>query len=281
MTTHTTPLRLENLSVTLPEAAGGRVVLSDLSLELRAGEVLGIVGESGSGKTTLGLACLGLLPQGFSVAGDVYIHGTTLRSVAPGQRYRLRGRVLGYVPQEPMKALNPGMSIAAHVAEGLPATLTRAERAERAARWLAAVGLADGLSVQKLYPHALSGGQRQRVLLAAALAAEPDVLIADEFTTALDPATRELVVSLIREQVQVRGMSVVMISHDLELVARATDRLLVLRHGVCVEHGETKAVIAQPSSPYLQSLLALSLHFTPRAPLSLFPRAMTEEALND
>lgn len=270
MTALGVPLQVQHLNVTLPTSAGPRTLVHDLSFTVQAGEILGIVGESGSGKSTVGLACLGLLPPHFQTKGTILLKGTSLDAVPQKSRYRLLGRVVGYVPQEPMKALNPGMTVAAHVAETLPGGLGKKEQLERVDHWLAQVGLGAGAAMRQAYPFALSGGQRQRVLLAAALAGEPDVLIADEFTTALDPATRRHVAQLLKQQAQQRHMAVVMISHDLELVAHSTDKVLVLRGGQCEEYGSTPAVMAQPQSEYLRALLALSLQFTPRPPLSLF-----------
>ncbi|MFT9400411.1 ATP-binding cassette domain-containing protein [Acetobacter sp.] len=270
MTADAIPLQVQQVSVGLPYSATPRTVLHDLSFDVQAGEILGVVGESGSGKTTLGLACLGLLPSVFRTTGRVLLAGRNFTALPEKARYRLRGQGIGYVPQEPMKALNPGMTVAAHIAETLPAGLGKKERLERVDYWLAQVGLPSGASMRQAYPFALSGGQRQRVLLAAALAGEPAVLIADEFTTALDPATRCNVMVLLKKQAQKRNMAVVVISHDLELVAHNTDTVLVLRGGKCVEYGPTQTVLAQPTSSYLQALLALSLQFTPRPPLSLF-----------
>ncbi|GAA09086.1 oligopeptide transporter ATP-binding protein OppD [Acetobacter tropicalis NBRC 101654] len=270
MTAHIIPLQVQQLSVGLPHSATPCTVLHDLSFDVQAGEILGVVGESGSGKTTLGLACLGLLPPVFHTTGHVLVAGRNFSTVPEKVRYRLRGHGIGYVPQEPMKALNPGMTVGAHIAETLPTGLGKKERLERVDYWLAQVGLMGGASMRQAYPFALSGGQRQRVLLAAALAGEPAVLIADEFTTALDPATRRNVVLLLKNQAQKRNMAVVLISHDLELVAHNTDTVLVLRGGQCVEYGPTQTVLARPTSSYLQALLALSLQFTPRPPLSLF-----------
>lgn len=270
MTADTIPLQVQQVSVGLSYSATSRTVLHDLSFDVQAGEILGVVGESGSGKTTLGLACLGLLSPVFRTTGRVLLAGRNFTDLPENARYRLRGQGIGYVPQEPMKALNPGMTVAAHIAETLPAGLGKKERLERVDYWLAQVGLPSGASMRQVYPFALSGGQRQRVLLAAALAGEPAVLIADEFTTALDPATRRNVMVLLKKQAQKRNMAVVVISHDLELVAHNTDTVLVLRGGKCVEYGPTQTVLAQPTSSYLQALLALSLQFTPRPPLSLF-----------
>ncbi|GBQ80211.1 multidrug ABC transporter ATP-binding protein [Acetobacter malorum DSM 14337] len=270
MTVHAIPLQVQHVSVGLPYSPTPRNVLHDVSFDVQAGEILGVVGESGSGKTTLGLACLGLLPPVFHTTGKVLVTGRNFSALPEKARYRLRGQGIGYVPQEPMKALNPGMTVAAHIAEVLPAGLGKKERVERVDYWLAQVGLTGGASMRQAYPFALSGGQRQRVLLAAALAGEPTVLIADEFTTALDPTTRRKVVMLLKQQVRQRNMAVVLISHDLELVAHSTETVLVLRGGRCAEYGPTQTVMTQPNSSYLRALLELSLQFTPRPPLSLF-----------
>lgn len=281
MTASSLPLSVRNLTISLPYSGAPRTILQSVHFDVQAGEILGVVGESGSGKSTLGLACLGLLPALFRVEGDVRLNGNNIREIAEKKRYRLRGHVVGYVPQEPMKALNPGMTIEQHVREGLPASLSKKEKRARVEYWLSQVGLEGTKHILQSYPFALSGGQRQRVLLAAALAAEPEILIADEFTTALDPVTRYQAVELIKKQVSQRKMAAILISHDLELVARSTDRMLVLRKGVIVESGETTDVITSPTSRYMRSLLALSLHFTPREPLSLFPQDSIGDAADD
>lgn len=268
----------ESLSVRAHTQSSWRYILHDITFHVKPGDILGIVGESGSGKSTLGLACLDLLGSAFHISGARWLKGHDIATMTEKERTAIRGRTIGYVPQEPMTALNPGMTVFQHLAEGLRhgPTLSRQAKAEQIEELLHTVGLESGL--RHAYPHALSGGQRQRVLLAAALAGKPNLLIADEATTALDPTSRDTVIALIKTHALKRGMATILISHDLELVARHTSSLLVLRGGNVVEQGQTAAVMAQPASIYLRSLLALSLHFTPRTPLSLFPEQAIQEA---
>lgn len=277
----TTPLfEAEALTVRARNPSSWHDILRDISFHIKPGDILGVVGESGSGKSTLGLACLDLLGSAFHISGTRRVKGHNIDTMAEKARTAIRGRTIGYVPQEPMTALNPGMTVTQHLAEGLrhSTALSRQAKAERIGELLQAVGLDSGPHLRQAYPHTLSGGQRQRILLAAALVGKPDLLIADEATTALDPASRDTVVALLKAQAAERGMATILISHDLELVARHTSSLLVLRGGSIVEQGQTAAVMAQPASVYLRSLLALSLRFTPRAPLSLFPEQAIQGA---
>ncbi|PZO77804.1 MAG: microcin ABC transporter ATP-binding protein [Mesorhizobium amorphae] len=255
-------LRLENLGVSFP----GRPLLDGVSLSVDAGETLALVGESGSGKSLTALAIMRLLPPGMETTGRISVEDTDLLPLPERRMQALRGGTLGMVFQEPMTALNPLKSVGEQVAEGIRihARLSRAEAEEQAAAMLARVGLpADRAGLARL-PHELSGGQRQRVVIAIACAAGPRLLIADEPTTALDVVLQAQVLDLLRGLVEERGLGLLLISHDLAVVADMADRIAVLKEGRIVEGGDALAVLTAPSHPYTQRLLAASARPAPR-----------------
>ena len=249
-------LRVEGLGV----AIGAVPVLRDISLSLEAGEVLGLVGESGSGKSMTALALMRLLPVGAAMRGTVALDGTRLDTLGERAMCRRRGRDLAMVFQEPMTALNPLRTIGDQVAEtvrlherlGQRAALTRARGA------LDRVGL-EGIALSR-YPHELSGGQRQRVVIASAIVSTPRLLIADEPTTALDVTTQRGILDLLRRLVREDGMGLILITHDLAVVAGMADRVAVMKDGAIVEHGAVDAVLRAPAHPYTRDLLAASIH---------------------
>ena len=250
-------LQLQDLTVRLH----GRTLLHGLDLTLAPGEVLGLVGESGSGKSLTGLAIAGLLPAGAEVSGQVWLAGEALLALPEREMDARRGAALGLVFQEPMNALNPLMTLGQQVAEALrlhdgphrPAA--RAEAAQAAEAALARVGL-PGIAGR--YPHELSGGQRQRVVIAIAMALRPRLLIADEPTTALDVRTQAQILALLRELVREQGTSLLLISHDLPLVAGVADRIAVLQGGSLVEQGPALALLQSPQAPATAALVAAS-----------------------
>ena len=250
-------LQLQDLTVRLH----GRTLLHGLDLTLAPGEVLGLVGESGSGKSLTGLAIAGLLPAGAEVSGQVRLAGEALLALPEREMDARRGAALGLVFQEPMNALNPLMTLGQQVAEALrlhdgphrPAT--RAEAAQAAEAALTRVGL-PGMAGR--YPHELSGGQRQRVVIAIAMALRPRLLIADEPTTALDVRTQAQILALLRELVREQGASLLLISHDLPLVAGVADRIAVLQGGSLVEQGPALALLQSPQAPATAALVAAS-----------------------
>ena len=253
-------LQLRGLRV----AIGGAERLQALDLDLAAGEVLGLVGESGSGKSLTALAIAGLLPAGAEAGGQVMLDGTDLLTLPEPALDARRGAVIGLVFQEPMTALNPLMTLGEQVAEALRLhrPLTRREAAREAEAALARVGLA-GLAGR--HPHELSGGQRQRGVIAIAMALRPRLLIADEPTTALDVAAQAQVLALLRELVREQGSALLLISHDLPLVAGVADRIAVLQHGRLVEQGPARALLRAPQSAETAALIAASV-LAPRAP---------------
>ncbi|MDN3919465.1 ABC transporter ATP-binding protein [Roseateles violae] len=245
-------LEVEDLRIRL----GGLELLRGLSFSLAPGETLGLIGESGSGKTLTALALMGLLPEGAELAGRLRFAGQDLLALDERGWCALRGGRIAMVFQEPMTALNPLHRVGRQVAEPLrlqrrlPAAAAQAE----AGRLLARVGL-DEQAAQR-YPHQLSGGQRQRVMIAIALAAGPQLLIADEPTTALDASLQGQVLELLAGLVAERGMGLLMISHDMALIARQVQRLVVMYAGQAVDSGPTAAVLTRQAHPYTRALLA-------------------------
>ena len=258
-------LRVENLSVALP-AGGGRVpVLSGISFGLDRGETLGLVGESGSGKSMTALAIMRLLPARAATRGRIVFRGRDLFAEDEPAMCALRGRRIAMVFQEPMTALNPVRSIGAQVSEGLRLHLRlgRAAADARTKKLLDRVGLPAPRFSPGLYPHQLSGGQRQRVMIAMALACEPDLLIADEPTTALDVTIQAQILDLLGDLVDASGMALILITHDLGVVAERVERVLVMYAGRVVETGSTKDVFRRMAHPYTHALFAASPHALP------------------
>ena len=244
-------LRVRDLRVSF----GGREVVHGIDFDLAAGEKLALVGESGSGKTVSALSLLRLLPQA-RVAGSIRFEGRELLALTELELRDLRGDAVAYVFQEPMTALNPVLTIGAQIAEVLQRKRLDARRVgPRVLELLASVGLPDPAAKAGAYPHQLSGGQRQRALIAMALASEPRLLVADEPTTALDASLRLQMLALLDELRQRLGLAVLLITHDLHLVRRFADRVVVLEHGRVVEQGEVERVFAAPAQPYTRMLL--------------------------
>ena len=253
-----TLLDVRNLRVTLHTARGPVEALRGVGFTLRRGETLGLIGESGCGKSLAALALIGLLPEGAGVAGSVVFDGAELIGAAEPALCKLRGDRIGMVFQEPMTALNPLHTVGRQIAEplrlhrGLSAGAARAE----ALRLLDRVRVPEAARRLDAYPHQLSGGQRQRVAIAAALACGPDLLIADEPTTALDVTIQREVLDLLAELGAESGMALLLISHDLGVMAERVQRLLVMYAGSVVESGPTAEVAARRAHPYTRGLYA-------------------------
>lgn len=264
-------LAVENLQV----AFRGVPVVHGVSFDVRPGETVALVGESGSGKSVTALSCLRLLTVGGSnPSGRVRLDGVEVLSAREGELRRLRGGVAGMVFQEPMTSLNPLHSIGRQVAEAI--TLHRPLRGvalrEEVRRLLRRAGLAALENRLDAFPHQLSGGQRQRVMIAVALANDPKLLIADEPTTALDVTVQAQILDLLDRLKRESGMAMLLITHDLGIVRRHADRVVVMRDGLAVEQGEAASVIADPRHPYTRMLLAAQ----PRGgPAPVAPRAKT------
>jgi peptide/nickel transport system ATP-binding protein len=251
-------LAVKDLRVQLQTRRGPAEAVRGLSFELARGETLGLIGESGCGKSLTALALMGLLPDNAQVSGAIRFQGQDLLALSDQERSALRGNRMAMVFQEPMTALNPLHRVGAQVAE--PLRLHRGWSAARAldeaVRLLDRVGLPDARRRAEAYPHELSGGQRQRVSIAMALACEPDLLIADEPTTALDVTIQGQILDLLAELVEERGMGLVLISHDLGVIAENVRQMLVMYGGSVVERGPTAAVFARIGHPYTQGLFA-------------------------
>jgi peptide/nickel transport system ATP-binding protein len=249
-------LEARDLRVALRTARGPAEAVRGVSFSLERGETLGVIGESGCGKSVTALAIMGLLPETARIGGSVRFAGRELVGLPDAELCRVRGDRIGMVFQEPMTSLNPLHTVGHQVAEplrlhrGLRAGAARAE----AIRLLERVGLPDARRRVDAYPHQLSGGQRQRVTIAAALACAPDLLIADEPTTALDVTIQGQILDLIADLVAERGMALILISHDLGVVAENVDRMLVMYGGQIVEQGPTPVVFARRAHPYTRGL---------------------------
>ncbi|WP_431902120.1 dipeptide ABC transporter ATP-binding protein [Nonomuraea sp. bgisy101] len=259
------------LTITGLTVAHGPVTVVDaVSLAVRRGEVLGLVGESGSGKTQTVLAVLGLLPgTGRITGGGVVFDGTELTGLSERDLNRMRGRRIGYVSQEPMANLDPSFRVGSQLIEPIIVHLglSRREAKRRALDLLARVGIADPARIYRSFPHEISGGTAQRVLIAGAVSCDPDLLIADEPTTALDVTVQAEVLDLLRSLQRERGMAVLIVTHDLGVVADMCDRVAVMRDGRLVETAPAARLFAAPAEPYTVTLLAANPHnATPRRP---------------
>jgi peptide/nickel transport system ATP-binding protein len=251
-------LQVEHLRVTLPTSRGPAAALRDVSFTLDRGSTLGLVGESGCGKSLTALALMGLLPDGAEVAGSIAFDGRELTSLDDDAMGALRGDRIGMVFQEPMTALNPVHRVGDQIAESLrlhKQMNAAAARAE-ALRLLERVQLPRARERLDAYPHELSGGQRQRVVIAIALACGPDLLIADEPTTALDATIQREVLDLLDELRRDSGMALLLISHNLDVMAARVLRIAVMYGGQIVESGPTREVFEQRAHPYTRGLFA-------------------------
>jgi len=248
-----TVLEVEDLSVSV----GNLEVVHKVSFTLEAGQRTGLIGESGSGKTLTALAIMGLLPEGLSVTGRVLYRGRNLLDLPERELCQVRGDRLAMVFQEPMTALNPVMRVGDQVAEPLKLHRGLRGRQAQAAALTALEGvhLPDAPEKMQAYPHQLSGGQRQRAMIAMATACMPEVLIADEPTTALDVTVQAQILRLLVERAEEAGSSLLLITHDLPVVANVCQRVLVLYGGHIVEAGSVDDVFGQPAHPYTRALL--------------------------
>ncbi|WP_227670542.1 ABC transporter ATP-binding protein [Psychrobacter maritimus] len=242
----------------------GVPLVDKLSYELRQGQTLAIVGESGSGKSIASLALLGLLPDSLTVTGEVKLANSTGMSALPianekGRNAALRsirGQCIGMVFQEPMTALNPLHTVGKQIAESLHLSgVAKKQWREKSIALLNDVNINDPADKLNRYPHELSGGQRQRVMIAMALAQQPDILIADEPTTALDVTLQHEILELLDNLKRQHNMAMILISHDLNLVRRYSDEVIVMRQGHTIEQGQTAAVFGQPKAEYTRSLI--------------------------
>jgi len=259
MMTGTAPLlEVRQLAITLQTQRGVVRAVHDLDFSLARGETLGLIGESGCGKSITALALMGLLPDGARAAGSIRFNGQELLTMSDKALCRLRGNRMAMIFQEPMTALNPVHRIGHQVAEPLRLHqgLTAAQARAESIALLERVGIAQAAQRFNAYPHQFSGGQRQRITIAMALACGPDLLIADEPTTALDVTLQRQILELIRSLVHEHGMALILISHDLGVIAQSVRRTLVMYGGTVVESGPTRAVFGERAHPYTQGLFA-------------------------
>ncbi|WP_245440954.1 ABC transporter ATP-binding protein [Mesorhizobium sanjuanii] len=254
-------LSVENLSVRFETKDGPFLAVDDVSLELARGEILALVGESGSGKSMTSLAMMRLLPETATATGDILIDGVDVLALGRRAMEDVRGARVGMIFQEPMTSLNPVLTIARQMTEGLVRhrRISRGEAAVRALATLTDVGIPEPDRVMRQYPHQLSGGMRQRVMIAAALTLDPGVLIADEPTTALDVTVQAQVLDLLVDLKNRLGSGILLITHDIGVVAETADRVAVMRAGRIVETGNVEAVLSAPQHPYTKGLLASHL----------------------
>jgi peptide/nickel transport system ATP-binding protein len=254
-------LEVENLRVTFPGVNGSRVAAVDgVSFGLNRGETLALVGESGCGKSLSSLSLLRLVPTPGRIEPESRIRlGETDVLSLRGEALRdIRGRRIGMIFQDPMTSLDPVYRVGDQIAEGILAhfPVSKRDARDRAVALLREVGIPDPAERAKAYPHQLSGGMRQRVMIAIALAAEPEILIADEPTTALDVTVQAQILEILDRLRTQRGMAVLLITHDLGIVAGRADRVAVMYAGRIVEEASTAQLFAQPSHPYTQGLFA-------------------------
>jgi len=250
-------LAVSGLDMSLATRDGPVTVLRDVAFSLREGETLGLVGESGSGKTMTALAIIGLLPQpgGIVTRGSIRLRGEELVGAGPARWRRVRGGEIGMIFQEPMTALNPVFTVGEQIAETLRAHegLGRRAALARAGEMLALVGVPGRAGD---YPHQLSGGMRQRAMIAMALARHPKILIADEPTTALDVTVQAQILDLLRDIQERFGTAILLITHDMGVIAEMADRVAVMYAGRIVEDGSAAAVLSRPAHPYSRALIA-------------------------
>jgi peptide/nickel transport system ATP-binding protein len=251
-------LTVKDLSLTI----GGTAILKDIDLSVDAGQILGIIGESGSGKSMTALSIMQLLPEGARLGGSIRFDGREIVGASEAEMCGLRGDDIGMVFQEPMTALNPVKTIGDQVAETvlIHSRVGKTEARRIARETLNRVGLPEAQFPLDRYPHELSGGQRQRVVIAMAIALRPRLLIADEPTTALDVTTQAQILTLLQKLVQEDGMALILITHDLAVVADVADKIAIMQRGVVVESGDTLPVFRNMQHPYSKALLEASAH---------------------
>ncbi|MGP3972266.1 ABC transporter ATP-binding protein [Streptomyces sp. 6N223] len=251
-------LKVDDLTVTFPAPGGPAEVVSELSFSLPPGGSLGIVGESGSGKSMTSLAIMGLLPPQARRAGRVRLAGREISALPERRLRRVRGDRIAMVFQDPLSSLNPYYTVGLQIAEAYRAHRPRTTRREArrvAIEAMERVHIADAARRVDHYPHQFSGGMRQRVMIAMALSCEPDLLIADEPTTALDVTVQAQILRLLKEVQRDTGAGLILITHDLAVVSEMVDDVVVMREGRCVERAAVERLFSDPRHPYTRALL--------------------------
>jgi len=252
-------LDVENLRVEFPTRRGVLTALDGVSFGIEAGEVLGIVGESGAGKSMTGAAIIGLLePPGRIAGGRILFDGRRIDDLPYEEKRRLRGKEIGAIFQDPLTTLNPLYTVGRQLAETMTTHLPigPGEARKRAVQWLDMVGIPSAAQRIDAYPHEFSGGMRQRVVIALALCAEPRLVVADEPTTALDVSIQAQVIALLKTIVRERGAAMMLVTHDMGVIAETADRVAVMYAGRIAEIGPVRDVVLHPSHPYTAGLMA-------------------------
>ncbi|MBW1640170.1 ABC transporter ATP-binding protein [Microbacterium resistens] len=252
-------LRVEDLTVRVQAHRGTSYPVSGISFDIARGETLGIVGESGSGKSLTAMSIIQLLPTRAvqMTGGRILFDGEDMAAFGAGRMRQVRGRRIGTIFQEPMTALNPAFTIGFQIAEPLRRHLrmNRKDARRRVVELLEMVGIHRAAQIADSYPHHLSGGMRQRAMIAMAMSCEPDLLIADEPTTALDVTTQSQILDLMLDLQESHGTAILLVTHDLGVVAQACRRVVVMRRGEVVEQAEAEQVFRAPEHPYTRALL--------------------------
>lgn len=252
-------LSIRGLSVEIPTRAGIVKPVDGVSYDIRSGEILGVVGESGAGKSMAGNAVIGLLnPPAHIAAGEIWLNGTRIDALKGDAMRRLRGKQIGMVFQDPLTSLNPLLSIGDQLTETMLTHLdiSRSEAEHRAVAALEEVGIPGAAERIDSFPHEFSGGMRQRVVIALALCAEPSLIIADEPTTALDVSVQAQIIALLKRLCRERGTAVMLITHDMGVIAEAADWVAVMYAGRLAELGAVRDVLTNPRHPYTHGLMA-------------------------
>ncbi|MCA3280318.1 MAG: ABC transporter ATP-binding protein [Roseomonas sp.] len=251
-------LEVRHLRVEFPTRRGTLVALDDVSFTISAGEVLGVVGESGAGKSMTGAAIIGLLePPGRIAAGEILLDGRRIDNLRYEDMRRIRGKEIGAIFQDPLTTLNPLYTVGRQLAETMTTHLpiTPAEARKRAIGWLDLVGIPAAAQRIDSYPHEFSGGMRQRVVIALALCAEPRLIVADEPTTALDVSIQAQIIALLKSLAREKGTAMMLVTHDMGVIAETADRVAVMYAGRIAEIGPVRNVVKQASHPYTAGLM--------------------------
>jgi len=257
--TDTPVLSVRNMVVEIPTRQGLLRPVDNVSYDIQAGEILGVVGESGAGKSMTGNAVLGLLdPPARVTSGEILLSGQPIHALKGDALRRLRGKKMGMIFQDPLTSLNPLLTIGEQLSETIAEHLdvSQSEATERAIAALEEVGIPAARSRIGSYPHEFSGGMRQRVVIALALCAEPDLVIADEPTTALDVSVQAQIISLLKRLCRERGVAVMLVTHDMGVIAEAADRVAVMYAGRLAELGPVREVLTAARHPYTAGLMA-------------------------
>ena len=253
-------LEVRNLSITFDQRRGPLPAIRDVSFAIARGEILGVVGESGAGKSLTGSALIGLLQAPGRISqGQILLAGERIDDLPKDAQRRLRGKRIGAIFQDPLTSLDPLMTVGDQLTETIRThlPLSRTEAKARALSLLAEVGIADPANRFGQYPHQFSGGMRQRIVIALAIAAEPDVIIADEPTTALDVSIQAQILALLRRLAKERGTAIMLVTHDMGVIAEIADRVAVMYAGRVVEIGPVEQVVHAARHPYTAGLMSL------------------------